>query len=64
MMDSGAHSGAVQQAGIRLNRVLRESNPPYWEIALTHPAESADYVIAFQGDDVWRAVRLFPRDCS
>jgi hypothetical protein len=61
MMDCGAHSGAIQQAGIRFRRVLRESNPPYWEMALGRPAESADYVIAFPGDDVSFAVRLFPQ---
>jgi hypothetical protein len=60
MMDCGAHSGAVQAAGIPFRRVLRESNPPLWEIALSHPAESADYIIAFPNDDVYRAVRLFP----
>ncbi|HET9790083.1 MAG TPA: glycosyltransferase family 39 protein, partial [Candidatus Angelobacter sp.] len=60
MMDCGAHSGAVQAAGIPFRRVLRESNPPLWEVALSHPAESADYIIAFPNDDVYRAVRLFP----
>ncbi len=60
MMDCGAHSGAVQAAGIPFSRVLRESNPPLWEIALSHPAESADFLIAFPNDDVSRAVRLFP----
>jgi len=60
MMDCGAHSGAIQDAGIHFRRVLRESNPPYWEIALTQPAQSADYIIAFPGDDVSRAVHLFP----
>jgi hypothetical protein len=60
MMDCGAHSGAIQAAGIPFRRVLRESNPPLWEIALSHPAESADYIIAFPNDDVYRAVRLFP----
>ncbi len=60
MMDCGAHSGAVQAAGIPFRRVLRESNPPLWEIALSRPAESADYLIAFPDDDVYRAVRLFP----
>jgi hypothetical protein len=62
MMDCSSHPGAVQQAGIHFLRVLRESNPPYWEDALAHPARSADYVIAIQGDDVSRAVRLFPQD--
>lgn len=60
MMDLSAHPGALQDAGIHFRRVLRESNPPFWEEALTHPARSADYVIAIQGDDVSRAVRLFP----
>jgi hypothetical protein len=62
MMDCSAHPGAVQQAGIHFRRVLRESNPPYWETGLTQPARSADYVIAIQGDDVSRAVRLFPQN--
>jgi hypothetical protein len=61
MMDCGAHSGAVQLAGIPFHRVLRESNPPYWEQALTHPAQSADYIIAFPGDSVARAVQQFPQ---
>jgi hypothetical protein len=62
MMDASAHPGAVQSAGIPFRRVLRESNPPYWETALTGPAGSADYIVAIQGDDISRAVRLFPRD--
>jgi hypothetical protein len=64
MMDGSAHPGAIQSAGIPFRRVLRESNPPYWEIALTRPAHSADYVVAIQNDDVCRAVRLFPRDLA
>ena len=62
MMDCGAHSGAIQSAGIPFRRVLRESNPPYWETALTQPAKSADYIIAFPRDDVALAVRLFPQE--
>jgi hypothetical protein len=61
MMDCGAHPGAIQMAGIPFRRVLRESNPPYWEIALTRPAQSADFIVAFPGDDVARAVWLFPQ---
>ena len=61
MMDCGAHSGAVQAAAIPFRRVLRESNQPYWEIALTEPGRSADYVVAIGGDVVFRAVRLFPQ---
>jgi hypothetical protein len=61
MMDSSAHPGALEDAGIPFRRVLRESNPPFWEDALTHPARSADYVIAIDSDDVARSVRLFPQ---
>jgi hypothetical protein len=61
MMDCGAHPGAIQMAGIHFRRVLRESNPPFWEVALTQPAQSADYIIAFPGDDVDRAVHRFPQ---
>ncbi len=62
MMDCGAHSGAVQLAGISFRRILRESNPPYWQIGLSGPAKAADYVVAVEGDDVSRAVRLFPQN--
>jgi hypothetical protein len=57
MMDCSSYSGALQQAGIPFRRVLRESNPPYWEEALAQPAKSADYVVAITGDEVWLAVR-------
>jgi 4-amino-4-deoxy-L-arabinose transferase-like glycosyltransferase len=57
-----AHSGALELAGIHGRRVLNESNTPLWQQALTQPAHSADYVIAFPGDDVARAVKLFPQD--
>jgi hypothetical protein len=62
MMDCSAHSGAVQLAGIPFRRVLRESNPPEWEIALTEPAKSADYVVAIDQDAVAHSVRLFPKN--
>jgi len=61
LMDCGAHPGAVQEAGIHFRRVLRESNPPYWELALAEPARAADYVIAMPGDDLSFAVRRSPR---
>ena len=61
MMDSGGHPGALQDAGIHFHRVLNEGNHPDWEIGLSGPAQAADYVVAFQGDAVSRAVRLFPR---
>jgi hypothetical protein len=60
MMDCGAFPGAIQSAGIPFRRVLRESNPPYWEEALAQPARSADYVIAINQDAVAHAVQANP----
>jgi hypothetical protein len=60
LMNCGAHPGVTQMAGIRLRRVLCESSSRYWKIALKQPARSADYIIAFPGDDVARAVHNFP----
>ena len=60
MMNCGAHPGSTQMAGIPLHRVLCESSNRYWKIGLTQPAQSADYIIAFPGDDVARAVHNFP----
>ena len=61
MMDCSVHPGAVETAGIPFRRVLRESNPPEWEIALSQPAKSADYVVAIDQDAVAYSVRLFPK---
>lgn len=60
MMDCSSYSGAIQDAGIPFRRVLRESNPPYWDAALREPAQSADYVIAIDHDVIAAAVKLFP----
>jgi hypothetical protein len=57
LMDVSDHPGAVQKAEIPFRRVLRESNTPCWEAGLADPAHSADYVIAFPGDQVWYALR-------
>ncbi|HXO39384.1 MAG TPA: glycosyltransferase family 39 protein [Candidatus Acidoferrum sp.] len=61
MMNCGAHPGATQMAGIRLRRVLCESSSRLWKVALKQPAQSADYIIAFSGDEVSRAVHDFPQ---
>jgi hypothetical protein len=60
MMDCSSYSGAVQAAGIPFRRVLRESNPPYWEAALRNPRGSADYVVAIDHDAVAAAVARHP----
>jgi len=62
LMYLGDHVGALQQAGIPLRRVINEGNhrtwkqpvdpEGLWERALAHPAQYADFVIAFEGDAV------------
>jgi hypothetical protein len=62
----GDHVGAVQQAGIPLQRVINEGNhrvwkqpadaEGLWERALANPPQYADYVLAFEGDPVWQAI--------
>jgi len=61
MMYCGAHSGALQDAGVPFRRVLREANHPDWEKGLSDPARAANYVVAIEGDEVFYAVRLFPQ---
>ncbi len=57
LMYEGSHVGALQRAGIPLKNVISEVSHPDWEWALLDPAHQADYIIAFQGDAVWLAVR-------
>jgi hypothetical protein len=57
LMNCGAHSGAVQDAGIHFSRIVRETNFREWGPALAQPARSADYLIAFPDDEVWLAAQ-------
>jgi len=66
LMYLGDHVGAVQQSGIPLSRTINEGNhrvwkqptdpEGLWERALANPSQYADYVLAFEGDPVWKAV--------
>jgi hypothetical protein len=64
MMYCGWDPGALQGAGIPFHRVVREGNHPEWDIGLSQPAKTAEYVIAIEGDEVYYAVRLFPQHLS
>ena len=66
LMYLGEHVGVFQQAGVPLRQVVNEGNHrPWrkpldqdglWERALTDPAQYVDFVIAYEGDAVDRAV--------
>lgn len=60
LMYTGDHVGALQRSGIHLKRTVNETILHTWERALTAPAESADYVVAIEGDPVWKAVEARP----
>jgi hypothetical protein len=67
LMYLGDHVGALQRAAITLRRTINEGNhrvwkqpadpEGLWERALANPSQYADFVIAFDGDPVWEAVR-------
>jgi hypothetical protein len=65
LMFLGAHVGALERAGIPLQRVINEGNhrvwkqpndpDGLWERALADPVQYADYLVGFEGDPVWTA---------
>jgi hypothetical protein len=67
LMYLGQHSGAFEQAGIPLRRVINEGNQrvwirPYdpqglWERALADPATFANFIIGFEGGPVWASAK-------
>jgi len=67
LMYLGEHVGALEQAGIPLRRVINEGNhrvwkqpadpEGLWEHALADPTAYGDYIVAFEGDPVWTAVK-------
>jgi hypothetical protein len=67
LMYLGDHVGAVERAGIPLSHTINEGNhrvwkqpsdsAGLWERALNNPRQYADYVLAFEGDPVYQAVR-------
>lgn len=67
LMYVGDHVGALQRAGIPLRNTINEGNhrvwkqpsdpDGLWERALADPARYADYIVAFDGDPVWQAIK-------
>jgi hypothetical protein len=66
LMSVAWYPGALQYARIHLRRVINEGNSKpletggLWNDALAHPATSADFVIAMDGDPVAAAVATHP----
>jgi hypothetical protein len=60
LMNTSVHPEFVAFSGIPLRQTINESDREYLQAALAVPAKEAAIVIAFEGDDVDRAVRAHP----
>ena len=61
LMYTSDYVGALQRAGIHLNRVISECTRMYWDSARSAPFAGADYIVAIDSDPVAEAVRINPR---
>jgi hypothetical protein len=60
LMNTSVHPEFVAFSGIPLRQTINESDREYLQAALAAPAAHAAVVLAFEGDDVDRAVRAHP----
>jgi hypothetical protein len=60
LMETGSYVGALQTAGRHLDHVIWEGIFWQWQGALNQPAQDADYLIAFDDDEVSKAAHLHP----
>src|SRR6185312_6676075 len=61
LMNTSVYPELVSLTGIPLRQTLNESDKQYFEAALAAPAGHAAIVIAFDGDEVDRAVKAHPQ---
>ena len=60
LMNTSVFPEMVAATGMPLKQTINESDLWIWESALQAPAKSADAVLAFDGDDVDKAVKAHP----
>jgi hypothetical protein len=60
LMNTSVFPEMVAATGIPLKQTINESDLEIWDRALTAPGASAQVVVAFDGDDVDRAVKAHP----
>lgn len=61
LMYTSDYVGALQRAGIHLDRVISECTRVAWDSARSAPFAGADYIVAIDRDPVAEAVRINPR---
>ena len=62
LMDTSAYPEIVAFTGIPLRQTINESDQEIFRAALAAPAGHAAIVVAFDGDDIDRAVKAHPED--
>jgi hypothetical protein len=60
LMFTGEYSGALQRARLPFKQVINEGNYGVWQSALQRPSQSADWIVATEGDEVSKAVAAHP----
>jgi hypothetical protein len=60
LMNTSVHPEFVAFSGIPLRQTINESDKEFYQAALAEPAKHAAVVLAFEGDDIDRAVRAHP----
>jgi len=64
LMDTSAYPEIVAFTGIPLRQTINESDLEIFRAALAAPARSAAIIVAFDGDDIDRAVKADPQDLA
>lgn len=62
LMETSVYPQLVTETGIPLKRTINESDKQFYQAALAAPAAKAAIVVAFDGDEVDRAVKMHPED--
>jgi hypothetical protein len=60
LMNTSVYPELVAFTGIPLRQTINESDKEFYEAALAAPASQAAVVLAFDGDDIDRAVKAHP----
>ncbi len=64
LMNTSVYPELVAYTGIPFRQTINESDLAIWRAALAAPARSAAIVIAFDGDEIDRAVKAHPADLT
>ena len=61
LMNTSTYSSLVSHAGLTYRETINESDKQFYWAALDAPAQHADIVMAFAGDEIDKAVKAHPQ---